>query len=87
MPDSLTHWLTTLKDRATQLLIKYKSGALVAQFFSWLLQNIEKYLNMVLFEFERALVGRTTNRRSIVTNKKEPEALQCDTFHNVWENK
>ena len=28
----LTHWLTTLKDRATQLLIKYKSGALVTQF-------------------------------------------------------
>ena len=30
----LTHWLThwqTLKDRATQLLIKYKSGALVTQ--------------------------------------------------------
>ena len=31
MPDSLTHSLTTLKDSATQLLIKYKSGALVAQ--------------------------------------------------------
>ena len=28
----LTHSLTTLKDRATQLLIKYKSGALVTQF-------------------------------------------------------
>ena len=27
----LTHSLTTLKDRATQLLIKYKSGALVTQ--------------------------------------------------------
>ena len=27
----LTDWLTTLKDRATQLLIKYKSGALVTQ--------------------------------------------------------
>ena len=25
-------WLTTLKDRATQLLIKYKSGALVTQY-------------------------------------------------------
>ena len=31
MPDSLTHSLTTLKDSATQLLIKYKSGALVTQ--------------------------------------------------------
>ena len=27
----LTDWQTTLKDRATQLLIKYKSGALVTQ--------------------------------------------------------
>ena len=25
------HWLTTLKDRASQLIIKYKSGALVTQ--------------------------------------------------------
>ena len=32
MPDWLTHWLTTLKDRPTQLFIKYKSGALVTQF-------------------------------------------------------
>ena len=31
MPDSLTDW-QTLKDRATQLLIKYKSGALVTQY-------------------------------------------------------
>ena len=32
---SLTHWLTDshLKDRATQLLIKYKSGALVPQWW------------------------------------------------------
>ena len=30
MPDRLT----TLKDRATQLLIKYKSGALVTQFLN-----------------------------------------------------
>ena len=30
MPDSLTH--SQLKDRATQLLIKYKSGALVTQY-------------------------------------------------------
>ena len=28
----LTDWLTTLKDRATQLLINYKIGALVTQF-------------------------------------------------------
>ena len=28
----MPHSLTTLKDRATQLLIKFKSGALVTQF-------------------------------------------------------
>ena len=32
LTDSLTHSLTTLKDSATQLLIKYKSGALVTQY-------------------------------------------------------
>ena len=31
LTDSPTHSLTTLKDRATQPLIKYKSGALVTQ--------------------------------------------------------
>ena len=31
MPDWMTDSLTTLKDSATQLLIKYKSGALVTQ--------------------------------------------------------
>ena len=31
LTDSLTHSLTTLKDSATQLLKKYKSGALVTQ--------------------------------------------------------
>ena len=36
----LTHSLTTLKDSATQLLIKYKSGALVTQFpIDWLKRN------------------------------------------------
>ena len=34
MPDWLTDSLTTLKDRATQLLIKYKSGAFVTQLHS-----------------------------------------------------
>ena len=31
MPYRLTHSLTTLKERAPQLLIKYRSGALVTQ--------------------------------------------------------
>ena len=33
LTDSLTHSLTTLKDRATQILIKYKSGALMIQLY------------------------------------------------------
>ena len=52
------HWLTTLRDRATQLLIKFKTGALVTQFdidfhlFLWffLRQNVTsseaQYLNV-----------------------------------------
>ena len=35
IPDRLTDWQTTLKDRATQLLKKYKSGALVTQWETW----------------------------------------------------
>ena len=49
MPDSLTHWLTTLKDRATQLLIKYKSGALVTQLkkiISDMLPRVNRLLQM-----------------------------------------
>ena len=33
----LTDRLTTLKDRATQLLIKYKSGSLVTQYIALIL--------------------------------------------------
>ena len=39
MPDSLTDSLTTLKDSATQLLVKYKSGAPVTQLFQLGLQT------------------------------------------------
>ena len=39
MPYRLTHSLTTLKERAPQLLIKYRSGALVTQFFKYLLRE------------------------------------------------
>ena len=41
-----TDSLTTLKERATQLLIRYKSGALVTQFF------------MRLFKSSTALFGK-----------------------------
>ena len=36
----LTDWQTILKDRATQLLIKYKSGALVKQLYE-ILKGLE----------------------------------------------
>ena len=43
MPYGLTHSLTTLKDRATQLLIRYKNGALVTQY-------VHKNRNMTMAE-------------------------------------
>ena len=45
----LTHWLTTLKDRATQLLIKFKTGALVTQYGHNLAQCRTK-IEMVLVQ-------------------------------------
>ena len=47
----LTDRLTTLKDRATQLLIKYKSGALVTQLASIIkcVMNIEQLLRREYF--------------------------------------
>ena len=43
----LTDWQTTLKDRATQLLIKYKSGALVTQY----ILKHQKALQLALMVF------------------------------------
>ena len=43
LTDSLTHSLTTLKDRATQLLIKYKSGALVTQYLVLFIMKVYIY--------------------------------------------
>ena len=55
----LTDWLTTLKDRATQLLIKYKSGALVTQ---WALTDHEIYyikIELDLRKFSNGLFSDT----------------------------
>ena len=41
MPYGLTHWLTTLKDSASQLLIKYNSGALITQFDTWVYRGFD----------------------------------------------
>ena len=51
MPDWLTDSLTTLKDRATQLHIKYKSGALVTQYLfknTYVIFNKENNKNALL---------------------------------------
>ena len=51
LTDSLTHSLTTLKDSATQLLIKYKSGALVTQYLfknTYVIFNKENNKNALL---------------------------------------
>ena len=45
----LTDRLTTLKDRATQLLIKFKTGALVTQHVSGMSQNTINLLHIQLF--------------------------------------
>ena len=45
----LTHGLThsqTLKDRATQLLIKYKSGAIVTQYFFYAKPKPKRRFNL-----------------------------------------
>ena len=49
----LTDSLTTLKDRATQLLIKYKSGALVTQSISGL-DNLLLSLKIPLLIFKHS---------------------------------
>ena len=60
MPDSLTD--SQRKDSATQLLIKYKSGALVTQFFAFVLEKLtpaQKYLTRA------RLVTLVTNSKSV----------------------
>ena len=46
-----TDSLTTLKNRATQLLIKYKSGALVTQFLIDIQKSCAVYVNNILSSF------------------------------------
>ena len=50
----LTDRLTTLKDSATQLLIKYKSGALVTQFHMKLTKPFLSHLN--IFEQRKYMI-------------------------------
>ena len=50
LTDSLTHSLTTLKDSATQLLMKYKSGALVTQYADRLKQS-KSTVPLAMFSF------------------------------------
>ena len=59
----LTDWLTTLKDRATQLLKKYKSGALVTQLSEMKLKPRD--LNAPLLPIEMALTSLTHFQRPL----------------------
>ena len=56
----LTDWQTTLKDRATQLLIKYKSGALVTQYGKHILSPFLGFMNFYWFIIKSGEVTNTT---------------------------
>ena len=62
MSYGLTNWLTTLRDRATQLLIKYKSGALVTQCEQWTMDG-----SLFLFFVESIFVILSNPRLFLVT--------------------
>ena len=61
MPYSLTHSLTNLKDSATQLLIKYKSGALTTQ---WL-----QKMPMIAIYLKDLGTKKTHGEIKIINNK------------------
>ena len=56
----LTDRLTTLKDRATQLLIRYKSGALVTQCCCHRVNVIAIVFNVVVIMFTFFILYKTS---------------------------
>ena len=70
MSYGLTNWLTTLRDRATQLLIKYKSGALVTQSdcLKFKLSNVIRFEN-ICFK-ERWFVAHYVQKSKCITMKQ-----------------
>ena len=54
----------TLKDRATQLLIKYKSGALVTQCWLWF-SGFSKQNSMKLRNYSKSMANITSLSQSI----------------------
>ena len=76
--DSLTHSLTTLKDSATQLLIKYKSGALVTQSCY---VCIWSKLNMCR-RFEAGWFKETVENTNISLGKYNNAPYKGETFLN-----
>ena len=67
--------LTTLKDRATQLLIKYKSGALVTQ--------LQSSKNTFDFQAPECLSGVLQRRFPLKTTNDSIPLLQVDRFVTV----
>ena len=82
----MTHWLTTLKDSATQLLMKYKSGALVTQCWPNTMMNtpqkrfwsLETYYDEdVIWDGIHTWRLRKTNRRFVKFNKEQ-------AYEHLW---
>ena len=67
----LTDWQTTLKDRATQLLIKYKSGALVTQYSATQLVSSIK--------FKTGALATQFWKIFVLSKKKE-------SHNNIWQS-
>ena len=83
MPDRLTDWLTTLKDSATQLLTKYKSGALVTQYWS---KHAEKYRakKEILWK-TGGNIGWNTQRYIVLKKKsyQRPREILVETLREI----
>ena len=73
----LTDSLTTLKDRATQLLIKYKSGALVTQSNSFCRSPYSDKKSSFLAESHFFLGARTSGEQCVV--KASPPSSTCSS--------
>ena len=86
--DSLTHWLTTLKYRATQLLLKYKSGALVTQWgngerFTLYISSFSLYF-LPLYPFPKPKI--VSFCRKMLNMSLLSRMSQKNLSYALWEN-
>ena len=85
----LTHWLTdwqTLKDSATQLPIKYKSGALVTQWKNWKEKSYETQVTRGEGYFVETLLQRQNERTGFIGSSKSPNdgAIRSEICLITW---